>query len=187
MAEKLTEESGGANRHTGDAFPRGNGWRCPPFYVLFAKMVPIGTILELVLYCGSALATRSRAPGMIRTSQCFSAPHPGPHHSMTPLDIICCALAIGISWSILSSFIPIENWIPSFITSVQKRRDIRGPDEPTPRDPSGDGLTYESGMLGLPSPTVVRPAHFQTLRSDSFMRYCHFVGFWHLENWPQRP
>ena len=57
---------------------------------------------------------------------------------MTPLDIIGWALAIGISWSILSSCIPIENWISSLITSVTKRRDNRAPDEPAPHDPSGD-------------------------------------------------
>lgn len=57
---------------------------------------------------------------------------------MTPLDIIGWALAIGISWSILSSCIPIETWISSFIASVKKRREDRGPEEPAPRDPSDD-------------------------------------------------
>jgi len=57
---------------------------------------------------------------------------------MTPLDIIGWALAIGISWSLISSCIPIESWISSLIASVKKRRDERVSDEPTPRDPSDD-------------------------------------------------
>mgnify|MGYP001298796485 CR=1 FL=1 len=57
---------------------------------------------------------------------------------MTPLDIIGWALAIGISWSIVSSCIPIETWISSLIAFLAKRREDRVPDEPAPRDPSGD-------------------------------------------------
>jgi len=57
---------------------------------------------------------------------------------MTPLDIIGWALAIGISWAIVSSCIPIESWISSFIASLAKRRNDPVPDEPAPRDPSGD-------------------------------------------------
>jgi hypothetical protein len=57
---------------------------------------------------------------------------------MTPLDIIGWALAIAISWSLISSCIPIESWISSLIASVKKRRDDRGPDEPAPHDPSDD-------------------------------------------------
>lgn len=57
---------------------------------------------------------------------------------MTPLDIIGWALAIGISWSLISSCIPIENWISSLIASVKKRRHDRVPDKPAPRDPSDD-------------------------------------------------
>ena len=57
---------------------------------------------------------------------------------MTPLDIIGWALAIGISWSIFSSCIPIESWISSLIASVAKRRDDRNPDELAPRDPADD-------------------------------------------------
>ena len=57
---------------------------------------------------------------------------------MTPLDIIGWALAIGISWAIVSSCIPIETWISSLIASVKKRQDDRVPDEPAPCDPSDD-------------------------------------------------
>jgi uncharacterized protein YqfA (UPF0365 family) len=42
---------------------------------------------------------------------------------MTPIDIVIWALAICIAWCILSSCIPIENWISSLIASVAKRRD----------------------------------------------------------------
>ena len=71
---------------------------------------------------------------------------------MTPLDIIGWALAIGIAWSILSSCIPFEIWISSFIASVTKRRNDRSPDEPDRSDQPGDRLTQEQGNASTPLP-----------------------------------
>lgn len=42
---------------------------------------------------------------------------------MTPIDIIGWALAIGLAWGILTSFIPVESWIASLISAIRKRRE----------------------------------------------------------------
>lgn len=54
---------------------------------------------------------------------------------MTPLDLIGWAIAIGLAWGILVTFIPVERWIDALLASLKKRRD-KSPNDSEPSDPS---------------------------------------------------
>lgn len=58
---------------------------------------------------------------------------------MTPMDLIGWALAIGLAWAILASFIPLESWIAALISHAKRRQKERPSGSPdAPSDPPSD-------------------------------------------------
>lgn len=57
---------------------------------------------------------------------------------MTPIDIIGWALALGLAWGILTSFIPLESWIASLIAAILKRREKASDAKEATRPPDAD-------------------------------------------------